>query len=123
MGPGAAAASLKSICLKELYNGLSFGPLIVGSKNLRTLKLLRCLGDWDRLLEMMAKRDENNLTEIHLERLQLSDVGLTAISKCSQLEILHLVKALDCTNAGVVAVAEHCKLLRKLHIDGWRLVW
>ncbi|CDP02535.1 unnamed protein product [Coffea canephora] len=120
IGPGAAASSLKSICLKELYNGLSFGPLIIGSKNLRTLKLLRCLGDWDRLLETVANREENNLVEIHLERLQLSDIGLTAISKCSHLEILHLVKALDCTNAGVVAVAEHCKLLRKLHIDGWR---
>ncbi|CAI9110228.1 OLC1v1010221C1 [Oldenlandia corymbosa var. corymbosa] len=120
IGPGAAAASLKSICLKELYNGLSFGPLILGSKNLKTLKLLRCLGDWDRLLETMAKREDNNLVEIHLERLQLSDIGLTAISKCPKLEILHLVKALDCTNAGVVAVAENCKLLRKLHIDGWR---
>lgn len=60
------------------------------------------------------------MVEIRLERLQVSDIGLTAISKCPTLEILHLVKALDCTNIGVVAVAEHCKLLRKLHIDGWR---
>lgn len=120
IGPGAAASSLKSICLKELYNGLSFGPLIIGSKNLRTLKLLRCIGDWDRLLETVADRQASHLIEIHLERLQVSDIGLTAISKCPTLEILHLVKALDCTNIGVVAVAEHCKLLRKLHIDGWR---
>ncbi|KAG5614620.1 hypothetical protein H5410_014444 [Solanum commersonii] len=72
-----AVCSLKYICLKELYNGQCFGPLIMGSKNLKTLKLLRCLGDWDRVLETIA-------------------------------------------NAGVVDVARHCKLLRKVHIDGWR---
>ncbi|KAG8384339.1 hypothetical protein BUALT_Bualt04G0107900 [Buddleja alternifolia] len=119
IGPGAAAASLKSITLKELYNGQCFGPLIIGSKNLKTLKILRCLGDWDRLLETITVR-KNCLTEIHLERLQVSDVGLMAISKCPDLEILHLVKAPDCSNEGISAIAENCKLLRKLHIDGWR---
>ncbi|KAA8531660.1 hypothetical protein F0562_006623 [Nyssa sinensis] len=119
IGPGVAASSLKTICLKELYNGQCFGPLIVGSKNLRTLKLFRCLGDWDRLLEMIANR-KNCLVEIHLERLQVSDIGLTAISNCLDLEILHLVRTPECTNAGIVSIAERCKLLRKLHIDGWR---
>ncbi|XP_052204668.1 F-box protein At1g47056-like [Diospyros lotus] len=119
IGPGVAASSLKSICLKELYNGQCFGPLIVGAKNLKALKLLRCLGDWDRLLEMVANRN-NSLVEIHLERLQVSDVGLMAISNCSNIEILHLVRTPECTNCGVVSVAERCKLLRKLHIDGWR---
>ncbi|XP_015063382.1 F-box protein SKIP2-like [Solanum pennellii] len=119
IGPGAAASSLKSICLKELYNGQSFAPLIVGSKNLKTLKLLRCLGDWDRLFETIGSR-ENHVSEIHLERLQVGDTGLTAISNCPKLEILHLVKTPECTDAGVVAVASKCKLLRKLHIDGWR---
>lgn len=119
IGPGAAASSLKSICLKELYNGQCFAPLIVGSKNLKTLKLLRCLGDWDRLFETIGSR-ENHVSEIHLERLQVGDTGLTAISNCPKLEILHLVKTPECTDAGVVAVASKCKLLRKLHIDGWR---
>ncbi|CAK9167112.1 unnamed protein product [Ilex paraguariensis] len=119
IGPGMAASSLKSICLKELYNGQCFGPLIIGSKNLRTLKLLRCLGDWDKLLETITNR-ENCLTEIHLERLQVSDIGVSAISKCSDLEILNLVKTPEVTDVGIVAMAEHCKLLRKLHIDGWR---
>ena len=36
IGPGLAAASLKTICLKDLYNGQCFGPLIIGSKNLKT---------------------------------------------------------------------------------------
>lgn len=119
VGPGAAASSLKVICLKELYNGQCFGPLIIGSKKLRTLKLLRCLGDWDRLLEMIAT-PKNSLVEIHLERLQVSDIGLSAISNCLDLEILHIVKTPECTNVGVITIAEHCKLLRKLHIDGWR---
>ncbi|XP_051141149.1 F-box protein SKIP2 [Andrographis paniculata] len=120
IGPGAAAAaSLKSITLKELYNGQCFGPLIAGSKNLKTLKILRCLGDWDRLLETIAVR-KNCLSEIHLERLQVSDSGLMSISKCPELEILHLVKAPDCSNDGIVAIAENCRLLRKVHIDGWR---
>ncbi|XP_075524016.1 F-box protein At1g47056-like [Primulina tabacum] len=119
IGPGVAASSLKSITLKELYNGQCFGSLIIGSKNLKTLKILRCLGDWDMLLETITRK-KNCLTEIHLERLQVSDVGLMAISKCPDLEILHLVKAPDCSNDGISAIAETCKLLRKLHIDGWR---
>lgn len=119
IGPGVAAASLKVICLKELYNGQCFGPMIIGAKNLRTLKLFRCSGDWDKLLEVIADRVDG-LVEVHLERLQVSDVGLMAISNCLNLEILHLVKTPECTNEGLKTVAEHCKLLRKLHIDGWK---
>ncbi|KNA04217.1 hypothetical protein SOVF_201600 [Spinacia oleracea] len=135
IGPGLAAKSLKSICLKELYNGQLFGPLIVGSKNLKTLKLIRCLGEWDRVLEMMASEKSNSsytynnsndnsnlngLVEIHLERIQVTDSGLSAISNCATLEILHLVKTPECTNLGIISMAERCKLLRKVHIDGWR---
>lgn len=119
IGPGVAAASLKTICLKELYNGQCFGPLIVGAKKLRTLKLFRCSGDWDKLLQMIADR-VTGMVEIHLERLQVSDLGLAAISNSLDLEILHLVKTPECTNLGLVSVAERCKLLRKLHIDGWK---
>ncbi|XP_068654449.1 F-box protein At1g47056-like [Aristolochia californica] len=119
IGPGAAALSLKTICLKELYNGQCFGPVIAGSRNLRTLKLFRCSGDWDKLLELIAVR-VTGLVEIHLERLQVSDRGLSTISNCVDLEILHLVKTPECTNAGLISVADRCKLLRKLHIDGWK---
>lgn len=120
IGPGAAASSLRTICLKELYNGQCFGPLIVGAKNLKSLKLYRCSGDWDRLLEAVAADRTSGLSEIHLERLQVSDRGLAAISNCLDLDILHLVKTPECTNAGLVSVAVRCKLLRKLHIDGWK---
>ncbi|XP_021903441.1 F-box protein At1g47056-like [Carica papaya] len=119
IGPGAAASSLKTICLKELYNGQCFGPLIIGAKNLRTLKLFRCSGDWDKLFQAVAER-VTGMVEIHLERVPVSDFGLAAISNCLDLEILHLVKTLECTNAGLASVAERCKLLRKLHIDGWK---
>lgn len=119
IGPGLAASSLKSVCLKELMNGQVFEPLIVGSKKLTTLKLIRCVGDWDRVLEMVGK-ENTGFVEIHLERLQVSDLGLSAISKCSNLEVLRIVKTPECTNSGLVSVAENCKQLRKLHIDAWR---
>lgn len=51
---GAAAYSLKSICLKDLINGQCFEPLIIDSKNLRTLKLIHCLGEWDKVLGMLG---------------------------------------------------------------------
>ncbi|KAK2398623.1 F-box protein SKIP2 [Trifolium repens] len=120
IGPGVAAASLKTICLKELYNGQCFGSLILGAKNLKTLKLFRCSGDWDTLFTLMAERVTSMIVEVHFERLQISDIGLQAISNCSNLEILHLVKTPECTDMGLVAIAERCKLLRKLHIDGWK---
>ncbi|KAF7830593.1 F-box protein [Senna tora] len=119
IGSGVAASSLKTICLKELYNGQCFGPLILGSKNLRTLKLFRCSGDWDKLFQLLADQAPS-MVEVHLERLQISDIGLAAISNCSSLEILHLVKTPECTDLGLMAIAERCKLLRKLHIDGWK---
>ncbi|XP_074579461.1 F-box protein At1g47056-like [Curcuma longa] len=113
------AASLQSICLKELYNGQCFTSLIAGSSNLKTLKLIRCSGDWDRLLENIADKVPG-IVEIHLEKLQVSDRGLAALSSCADLEILHLVKTPECTDAGLAAIAERCRLLRKIHIDGWK---
>ncbi|KAF6161754.1 hypothetical protein GIB67_013831 [Kingdonia uniflora] len=61
-----------------------------------------------------------SLVEIHLERLQVSHRGLVAISNCLDLEILHLVKTLECTIAALVSIANRYKLLRKLHIDRWK---
>ncbi|KAL2515289.1 F-box protein [Forsythia ovata] len=54
---------------------------------------------------------KNCLTEIHLERPEVIDIGLMAILKCPDLEILHLVKAPDCSNEEICAVAE--KFARK----------
>ncbi|TKY55675.1 F-box protein SKIP2 [Spatholobus suberectus] len=113
------SSSLKSICLKELVNGHSLAPLIIGSKRLQTLKLIRCLGDWDATLETVGKLN-SGLVEIHLEKVQVTDVGLLGVSKCSRLESLHLVKTPECSDVGLCEVAERCKMLKKLHIDGWR---
>ncbi|XP_061341784.1 F-box protein SKIP2 [Gastrolobium bilobum] len=115
----AIDSSLKSICLKELVNGQSFAPLIIGSKKLRTLKLIGCLGDWDETLEKIGLLNAV-LIEVHLEKIQVSDMGLNGISNCLGLETLHIVKTAECSNLGISVVAERCKLLRKLHIDGWR---
>lgn len=120
IGPGKAANYLRVICLKDLYNGQFFGPLIIGAKNLRSLKLFRCSGDWDALLGLIADRDVDRLVEVHLERLHVSDLGLSAISNCANLEILHLVKTPECTDMGLAMVAEKCRVLRNLHIDGWK---
>ncbi|KAL1195007.1 F-box/LRR-repeat protein 16 [Cardamine amara subsp. amara] len=112
------SSSLRSICLKELVNGQVFESL-VATTTLKKLKIIRCLGNWDSVFQM--SRDENSsLTEIHLERLQVSDIGLSAISKCSNVETLHIVKTPECSSLGLASVVERCKLLRKLHIDGWR---
>ncbi|KAB2626502.1 F-box protein SKIP2-like [Pyrus ussuriensis x Pyrus communis] len=119
IGDKIASSSLKSITLRQILNGQCFGPLIVGSKNLKTLKLIRCLGDWDTVLEKLENGNQS-LIEVHLERLQVTDLGLSAISKCSNLEVLHIVKAPECSNFGLICVAKNCKMLRKLHIDGWR---
>ncbi|KAJ4890999.1 F-box protein SKIP2 [Raphanus sativus] len=114
-----SSSSLRSICLKELVNGQVFEPLVAGTRTLKTLKIIRCLGDWDKVLQMIGE-GESSLSEIHLERLQVSDFGLSAVSKCSKVETLHIVKTPECSNFGLIDVAERCKLLRKLHIDGWR---
>ncbi|KAK7309187.1 hypothetical protein RJT34_05721 [Clitoria ternatea] len=115
----SVASSLKSICLKELVNGQSLVPLIVGSKRLKSLKIIRCLGDWDGTLEKVGWFNDG-LSEIHLEKIQVGDVGLGGVSNCSKLETLHVVKTAECSNLGISVVAERCKLLRKVHIDGWR---
>ncbi|GAB2260294.1 hypothetical protein Droror1_Dr00011149 [Drosera rotundifolia] len=75
--------------------------------------------NWDSVQERMA--DSNaRLVKIHLERLQVSDVGLSAILSYTDLEILHVVKTPDCTNVGIVSIAERCRSLKKVHIDRWR---
>ncbi|XP_047044370.1 F-box protein At1g47056-like [Lolium rigidum] len=113
------ASALRSVCLKDLYSALSFVPLIASSPNLRSLKILRCSGAWDLPLELIAARAPG-LVEIHLEKLQVGDRGLAAISTCTNLEVLFLVKTPECTDEGIISVAQNCHKLRKLHIDGWR---
>ncbi|KAG8082605.1 hypothetical protein GUJ93_ZPchr0014g47435 [Zizania palustris] len=113
------ASSLRSVCLKDLYSALCFVPLVASSPNLRSLKILRCSGSWDLPLDIIAARAPG-LVELHLEKLQIGDRGLATVSACTNLEVLFLVKTPECTDAGIISVAEKCHKLRKLHIDGWR---
>lgn len=70
-------------------------------------------------MEVIAARAPG-LVELHLEKLQVGDRGLAALSACANLEVLFLVKTPECTDSGIISVAEKCHKLRKLHVDGWR---
>ncbi|KAF5818991.1 putative leucine-rich repeat domain superfamily [Helianthus annuus] len=65
--------------LRGIGKGGCFGSLITGSKDLRTLKFFRCSGDWDKLLELVSDHVDG-LVEVHLERLQMSDAELVAVT-------------------------------------------
>ncbi|THU69920.1 hypothetical protein C4D60_Mb08t19500 [Musa balbisiana] len=114
-----ASSALRSVCLKDLYNAQCFTSVIAGSPSLRTLKIIRCSGEWDPVLQKIAGRVPK-LAEVHLEKLQVADRGLVALTSCLALEALHLVKTPECTDAGVAAIADNCCMLRKIRIDGWR---
>eukprot|EP00249_Psilotum_nudum_P019320 c27191_g1_i5 orf=755-2233(+) len=111
---------LRRLCLKDLYNAQLFAPLITGSKNLHTLILAKNSGNWDKILEL-ATHHIPSLVELQMEKLPLSDRGLNAVSKCSNLEVLYVMKTTECTSVGLSAVAKGCRRLRKLHLDGWKL--
>ncbi|KAG6383430.1 hypothetical protein SASPL_156816 [Salvia splendens] len=119
LNPGVAGPRLRSLKLKKLYNGQCFSRLVTESKNLTNLKISSCLGNWDGIIR--AAMSKNNVfKQIHLEKIQVSDVALFAISKCSSLEEFKLANAPDFSNEGISAIVNKCKLLRKLHIDGCR---
>ncbi|KAL1567834.1 putative VIER F-box protein 2 [Salvia divinorum] len=119
INPSVAGSRLRSIKLKKLYNGHCFSRLVTESKNLTMLKISSCLGNWDGILHNAVSKNKV-FKEIHLKKLQVSDAALMAISRCPSLEVFHLAKAPDFSNEGISAIARKCKLLRKLHIDGFR---
>ena len=63
----ATLSSLKSICLKEMVFGNCFEQLVMGAKKLKTLKIIRCIGDWDKVFEVIGGNDF--LVGVHLERI------------------------------------------------------
>ncbi|KAI3724023.1 hypothetical protein L2E82_35787 [Cichorium intybus] len=45
------------------------------------------------------------------------------LTSCSNLAAVAILKTPDCSKSGLISVAKNCKLcklLRKLHIDGWK---
>ncbi|CAN6485477.1 unnamed protein product [Victoria cruziana] len=108
---------LQRLCLKDLHNGRLFSPLIRSSKRLRTLIVCRSSGDWDRIFEESADA-LTELTELQIDNVQMGDWGLSAVAKCRSLEVLFISRATDCSDAGISAVANGCRKLRKIHLDG-----
>ncbi|KAH7432551.1 hypothetical protein KP509_07G027600 [Ceratopteris richardii] len=115
IGPGCG--TIRRLCLKELYNAQLFGPLMAGSKNLHTIIIYRSSGNWDSLLTIVSEQI-SNLVELHMEMLHLSDRGLQAVSRWTKLEVLYVVKTTECSDFGLSAIAEGCRRLKKLHING-----
>jgi hypothetical protein len=112
--PGSC--NILRLCVKELPNAQLLGPLIAGSKSLHTLILSRVPGNWDVLLEFITEH-MTSLVEFHMEKVGVSDRGLKAVARWTNLQVLHLVKPTECTNNGLSAIANGCQLLRKLHVD------
>ena len=112
--PGSC--NILRLCVKELPNAQLLGPLIAGSKSLHTLILSRVPGNWDVLLEFITEH-MTSLVEFHMEKVCVSDRGLKAVARWTNLQVLHLVKPTECTNNGLSAIANGCQLLRKLHVD------
>ncbi|XP_024400612.1 F-box protein At1g47056 [Physcomitrium patens] len=108
--------SIKRLCVKDLPNAQLLGPLIAGSKSLHTLILSRVPGNWDILLEIITEHTTSPV-EFHMEKVCVTDRGLKAVARWSNLQVLYLVKPTECTNHGLSAVASGCPLLRKLHVD------
>jgi hypothetical protein len=111
--------SIRRLCLKDLPNAQLLGPLIAGSKNLHTLMLSRVSGNWDRLFEAITVH-MTSLIELHMEKVALTDQGLQAVARCTNLQVLYVVKPAECTNKGLSSIANGCPDLRKLHVDGWK---
>lgn len=106
---------LQSLSFKDLYNGQCFSCLITQSPNLKTLKIIRCAGNWDIVLQDVPR--DSLLAELHLEKLQVSDWGVAALYG---LEVLYLAKAPEVTDIGLAELAAKSPRLRKLHVDGWK---
>ncbi|MFS7914132.1 putative leucine-rich repeat domain superfamily [Helianthus anomalus] len=85
----------------------SCGSFAFGSKGINTV-INNC-----SLLEELSVKRLRGIGNDHVD-------GLVE-SHCQNLEMLHILKTPDCSNLGLVSVAENCKLLRKLHIDGWKM--
>ncbi|RYR17365.1 hypothetical protein Ahy_B03g062136 isoform A [Arachis hypogaea] len=107
---------LEELFVKRL-RGAHNGEEVVGSGTTSVTSV--CLKEIDDTLEKIGNLHAA-LVDVHLENIQVSDVGLVGLSKCLSLDTLHIVTIAECSNVGLNLVAENCRMLRKLHVDGWR---
>ena len=111
-----AAKSLKVIKLWHVNNERLFEPLIIASKNLTSLKLSCNDGSWDRTLEMIP--NDSCLVEVHLEDVNVSDVGLISVAEnCRALKKL-CVWGSEIGDEGLIAVGKHSVNLQELSLIG-----
>lgn len=123
--PSEGAPSLIVISLEDLHcDGKRFVPLVAASPNLRVLKVSGCPGDWSSLLEALPDRVPH-LVGVRLERIQISDQALSALSSCASLEVLSVVDTreshvLSTHRIGgdwLLAIARRCSHLRQLGLS------
>ncbi|RYR21165.1 hypothetical protein Ahy_B03g066430 [Arachis hypogaea] len=107
---------LEELSVKRLH-GAHDGKEVVGSGT--TSVTFFCLKEINDTLEKIGNLHAT-LVDVHLEKIQVSDMGLVGLSKCLSLDTLHIVKTAECSNVGLNLIAENCRMLRKLHVDGWR---
>lgn len=112
-----SCSSLEELSVKVSYTGRELSePLIIHSNNLKTLKLNTLGGDWDRCLEMIAV-SSNSLVKVHLEYVHVSDICLFALSKCSNLQVLHLQGLRYFFFLGIFFFFSRASVLHKYCID------
>ncbi|GJR35291.1 hypothetical protein Tco_1078256 [Tanacetum coccineum] len=73
---------------------------------------------FNRALEMIP--DDNCLVAVHLENVNVTYVSVSSLSKCRDLLIVDNVQ---CTNVGLISVAENSKGLKKLCVAHWNQVF
>ncbi|MCO5554431.1 hypothetical protein L7F22_007961 [Adiantum nelumboides] len=112
--PGVSC--LRRFCLKEVSCTDVFAALILGSKHLRALVLARNPDMWDSFFSSICE-SLSELVELRVDFLKIGGEALTAIAKCSNLEVLHVSKVWECSNTGIAAIASGCRGLKKLYID------
>ncbi|CAI5980566.1 unnamed protein product [Closterium sp. NIES-65] len=94
--------------------------LLQATSRLETLILARNAGHWDQVLgSSLREKLTPELSQIYVERVQITDKGLQCIGKCPKLEALVVVRTPECTDAGMAAVAAGCSGLKRLHVEGW----
>ncbi|CAI5987573.1 unnamed protein product [Closterium sp. NIES-65] len=115
-----ANLSLKRLCLKDQRQSHIWVPLLQATSRLETLILARNAGHWDQVLgSSLREKLTPELSQIYVERVQITDKGLQCIGKCPKLEALVVVRTPECTDAGMAAVAAGCSGLKRLHVEGW----
>ncbi|KAH7332169.1 hypothetical protein KP509_20G073200 [Ceratopteris richardii] len=113
--PGASG--LRRLCIKEIMCTHIFVTLITGSKHLRILVLARNSAIWDLFFKLICK-ELPELVELHIDSLRIGSVALASIANCTNLEVLHVSKVSECSDAGFTEIAHGCRNLKKLYIDG-----